>query len=320
MRTRTKIWLITAASLVLIGCILFVGVMTMLGWDFMRLETVKYETNTYEIIEVFDSIYMSTDTADISFALSDDGNCRVVCHEDTSQKHSVTVKDGELIVESSQHGFIGHIGLNFSSPRITVYLPDTEYASLIITEHTGDIKVPGSFAFKEVNISLSTGNVDFLASTSDNLQIKASTGDIWVESISVGSLHLSVSTGKITVLGVDCDGELTVGVSTSKAYLTDITCKSVISNGHTGDISLERVIAAEKLYIERSTGDVKLNRCDAGYIYIKTSTGDVKGSLLSSKIFIVNTNTGKRDVPQTSDGGKCEISTSTGDIIISLVS
>lgn len=53
MKTRTKVWLIIAASLVLTGCILFAGVMTALKWDFMELATVKYETNIYEISEAF---------------------------------------------------------------------------------------------------------------------------------------------------------------------------------------------------------------------------------------------------------------------------
>ena len=80
MRRTTKIWL------VLLGCILFVGVMTALKWDFSKLSTVKYETNTHEISEPFGDISLTTDTADIMFALSGDGKCRVECY---SQVESV---------------------------------------------------------------------------------------------------------------------------------------------------------------------------------------------------------------------------------------
>ena len=82
MRKATKVWLITATSLVLIGGILFVGVMTTLKWDFSKLSTVRYETNTHEIVEPFGDISLMTGTADIMFALSDDGKCRVVCYEE----------------------------------------------------------------------------------------------------------------------------------------------------------------------------------------------------------------------------------------------
>jgi len=40
----TKIWLVAAASLILIGCILFGGVMIMPEGDFIKLATNKYET------------------------------------------------------------------------------------------------------------------------------------------------------------------------------------------------------------------------------------------------------------------------------------
>ena len=57
MNRTAKIWLIVAASLVLVGCIIFVGVMAVLKWDFGKLSTNKYETNTYEINEAFKQIF-----------------------------------------------------------------------------------------------------------------------------------------------------------------------------------------------------------------------------------------------------------------------
>ena len=51
---------------------------------------------------------------------------------------------------------------------------------------------------------------------------------------------------------------------------------------------------------------------------VTTDTGDVKGTLLSDKIFFAETKTGRKDVPKTTAGGKCEIKTDTGDIIISV--
>ena len=51
---------------------------------------------------------------------------------------------------------------------------------------------------------------------------------------------------------------------------------------------------------------------------VNTSTGDVNGTLLSEKIFITDTSTGRVSVPKTTSGGKCEITTSTGDINIGI--
>lgn len=314
MRKTTIIWLITAASFVLVGCILFAGVMTTLKWDFTKLSTVSYETNTYEISEEFDAIAMNTDTADIVFVLSDDGKCTVECYEEENAKYFVAVQEGTLDIQVSDHKpWYDHIGINIRSPKITVYLPKTEYTSLFIHEDTGDVVIPKDFAFENVDIAASTGDIDFFASASELIRIKTSTGDICTEKLSAAFLDLSVTTGQVTVSGVTCD-EVTISVSTGKTYLTDIVCKSVISTGNTGDISLNRVIAAEKFSIHRSTGDIKFDASDAAEIFVETDTGDVTGSLLTDKLFIAQTDTGSVDVPETVTGGKCEITTNTGDI------
>ena len=86
----------------------------------------------------------------------------------------------------------------------------------------------------------------------------------------------------------------------------------------TGDLNMKSVIASGKLSIERSTGDVMLEGCDANELDILTDTGDVVGTLLSEKIFIINTDTGDIDVPRTTSGGLCEITTDTGDVEISI--
>lgn len=279
MKKSTKIWLITATSLVALGCIMFSVAMTKIHWDFTKLSTVKYETNTYEVTDDFNSISMLTDTADILFVQSDDKICKVVCYEMSDMKHTTTVQNNTLTINvTDEREWYDHIGITLGSPKITVYLPKTEYDSLAIKEDTGDIEVPKDFKF--------------------------------------GSIDIATSTGDITVSGVTCEGDLKINVSTGKVNLTDIKCKSLISDGSTGDFSLKNVIATEKFSIERSTGDVKFDDCDATEIWVKTDTGDVTGNLLSEKIFITQTSTGDVLVPKSTNGGKCEITTSTGDIYI----
>lgn len=280
MSKRAKLWLIIASSLVLVGCILFGGVMIMLKWDFTQLSTAKYETNTYEIDEEFSDISIVTDTADMVFVPSENAKSSVVCYEQKNAKHAVTVKDGALVIELvNTKKWYEYIGITFGMPKITVSVPQREYGAL---------------------------------------SVRSSTGGIRVENVSVDALDLSVSTGKVTASNVTCEGDVKIHVSTGKTALTDISCKNVASSGSTGDISLKNVIAAQKFSIERSTGDVKLDGCDAAEIVVKTDTGDVRGSLLTDKVFITHTDTGRVDVPKTVTGGKCEITTDTGDIRINI--
>ena len=279
-----------------------------------------YETNIHKINEEFDNISIKTDTADIAFVLSDDGMCRVVCYEDAKKSHSVEVQDGTLAVNVvNNKKWYDYIGVNIDSPKITVYLPEAAYSSLVIEESTGDIEISKDFKFKSIDISLSTGNIKCYASAAENIKIAASTGDIYAEGISASSLDLTVSTGNVTVSSVTCEEDITIGVSTGKTYLIDVACKNLTSAGNTGDISLKNVISTEKISVERSTGDVTLDRSDAAELFIMTSTGDVEGSLLTNKVFIIKTDTGRINVPNSITGGRCEITTDTGDIKISIL-
>ena len=53
-------------------------------------------------------------------------------------------------------------------------------------------------------------------------------------------------------------------------------------------------------------------------MYVTTSTGEVTGSLRSEKVFITRSDTGRQDVPKSVTGGRCEITTDTGDIEITV--
>ena len=318
MNTKTKTWLITAAALVLVGCIIFGGAMMALKWDFTKLSTSKLETNEYEISESYKDISIITDTADITFLPSEGTTTSVICREQENIKHSVMVKDDTLTIEMTDtRKWYEYIGINFGNSKITVYLPEGTYETLTVKESTGDIDVSENFSFKSIDIQTSTGDVKNRASATEGAKIKTSTGDIRVENISAGSLDLSVTTGKITASSVTCTGDLSVRVSTGKTALLNLTCKNLTSTGNTGKISLTNVYVDEAMLIDRTTGDVTFENCDAGTISVKTDTGDVRGTLHSGKTFYTSTSTGKVCVPRTT-GGICEITTSTGDIKIDI--
>ena len=322
MKSAVKVWIIIAVCLILIGLIIFGCIMAMLEWDFAKLSTVKYETNTYEIIEDFDNISISTDTAQVIFLPSEDSSAKVICYEEENSKHSVTVKDGKLIIEIvDTRKWFNFVGISVgNSPKLTVYLPKSEYASLTVNGSTGGVDIPNDFKLGTIDVSLSTGYVRCQASTAGLLKIRTSTGDINIEGVSAEMLDLSVSTGKVTLRKAACNGDIKIKVSTGNAVLTDVECKTLASSGSTGRITLTNVIASGRISIERDTGNVIFDRCDAAEIFVETDTGSVKGSLLSEKIFITQTDTGSVRVPSSTSGGRCEITTDTGDINIEIVS
>ncbi len=337
MSKVSKRMLLAGTVLILLGSIILAFTACSAGWDPKNLGTAKYETNTHEISKSFDKISMNTDTADIDLLPSDDSSCRVVCHESSKTKHEVSVSDGTLtITEVDTRKWYDYISIGFNETKITLYLPEENYSSLKINESTGDIAIPEDLKFESIDIELSTGDVKCFASATGAVNITASTGSVSIENASMEALDISVNTGNIDVANVNC-GILTANLSTGKAVITSVACESFTSEASTGDVTLEKVQIANNCLIERSTGDVKLKdtiagvltvttdtgevnfeSSDAAEITVKTDTGKVHSSLLTEKVFIIRTDTGKIDVPESISGGKCKITTDTGDIRITL--
>lgn len=317
MKQQTKVWLVIAASLLAIGCIMFGSVMLVLKWDFRQLSTTKFETNTHDIALPYTNVSIVGDTADIVFLPSDDGAVKVVCYEQKNLRHNVSVQDNCLIIHlSDTRKWYEHIGIVWGTPAITVYMPKGAYGNLVIKTDTGDVEIPKDFTFESMNIQGSTGDVTNYASTANDIKVRVSTGNIRMETVTVQSLDLAVSTGKVTATDITCAGDMAVSVSTGKVALTNIRCENLLSSGNTGNISLNNVIAKNKFSIVRTTGDVTFDQCDAAEIFVTTDTGHVKGSLLTDKVFITQTDTGRVTVPETVNGGRCKITTDTGDIHI----
>lgn len=318
---RTKEWLTCAAVLLILGALLFAAVMTAYRWDFTRLGTGHFVTNTYEIAEDFSSIRLDVETSDIILKAQSGTVCKVVCHEPENRSHSVGVKNDTLTVlaaDNRERKWYDYIGIGFDSPKITVYLPKTEYSKLVITGSTGDVEIPKELSFDSIDVSLSTGDVGLFAASAGEVTVKTSTGDILASGTEAEEMTLCATTGDVTVLAVTCTGNLAADVTTGEVTVTDTVCRKFSSCGSTGDLSLQNVCAETRLCAERKTGDVILNTSDAEQISVKTTTGDVTGSLLSEKVFITETSAGSVDVPKNASGGKCEISTTTGDIRIVL--
>lgn len=337
MTKKVGFWLILGAILVISGILGFTVLMGSLGWDFAKLGNSDYETNTHEVDADFINIRIDVDTANVAFLPSEDGKCKVVCHEDPDERHLVSV-EGDTLSIASPKGVKVHINwLNFDQQKITVYLPKSEYTSLSVETDTGYVDISADFLFEKIDVDVDTGNVNIWSSAKSHINVESNTGrvllnslsaasimvncdtgDVSVSDISAGYVVLETETGKISVSKLDCSGDLKIGVDTGDSSVNYTSCKNFYSNGDTGDIDIHGFIASEKITIERDTGDVRFSGMDAAEIYIDTDTGRIAGSLLSGKMFTANTNTGRIRIPDDTEGGICKLTTNTGDIEVTV--
>lgn len=279
MANNKKAWIWTALALLLSGLAVFVITMSVNGWNFKKLNTASYQTNTHEINEAFSEIVLDTDTADVIFLTATDGKTKVVCYEEEKIKHAVQVENGKLTIrETNTKKWYQAIGFHFDTPKISVYLPLTARVSLSVETDTGDVYADG-FAFEK-------------------LAIETDTGDISLKNIMADAVNLSVETGDIQISNLLID---------SLSIETD-----------TGDVDLTDVVAVDKLQIETDTGDVEFTKCDARNLFIETDTGDVSGTLLTGKSFTARSRTGDVEVPPSTTENPCKILSNTGDIEIKI--
>ena len=307
-----------ALALLIAGLILFGISAAGTGFDFRKLNTSNFITSTYGISEEFDRIDIEADTDRISLAPAENGQCSVTFFEEEHFPHTATVIDGTLTIRAVKtKQWYEQIGFHAETPVITLLLPKAQYDALIISSHTGDIEIPAAFTFGAIQVRSSTSDVDCRASALRDMEISLTTGNITLSDLSAPAIRLSVTTGSIRAMGVNCPGDFTADVSTGSVTMNDVHCVHLSSCGSTGSMTLKDVTAGERIHLERSTGSVCFDGSDAGSIFVKTSTGSVCGTLRTGKTFVTHTSTGSVSVPEDQpDGGACEISTSTGNIDI----
>jgi DUF4097 and DUF4098 domain-containing protein YvlB len=207
--------------------------------------------------------------------------------------------------------------VNISIDAITtdvVFLPSTDGKCKVVAYQEENTEYAVSVADGTLNVQLVAEKKWY----QEAFNFEEEKLTVYLPKTAYGTLTIDITTGDIEAKDILCE-RLTIDSTTGDVELKNVTCKTLFTDGTTGDVELENVVATESMYIERTTGDVEFVRCDGAEITVKVTTGDVSGTLLTEKIFLADTSTGDKEIPQSTTGGKCTITTTTGDISIKIV-
>lgn len=236
MRKATKLWLILAGVLIVGGCILFGSVMTMLNWDFTKLSTASYSTNSHTVEEAFSHISLKTTSANITFLPSEDSKTTVVCHEPDNQMHTVKLQDDTLLIQQvDTRQWYEYIGIYFEPIQITVYLPQTEYGSISLQNTTGEVSL---------------------------------------QNIRAAALDISSTTGDISLTDVVCTGDLSVQLTTGHIRLEDCDAATLALKTVTGSVS-GTLLTGKTFFAKTTTGHIDVPTTTGGCCRITTTTGSI---------------------------------------------
>ena len=339
MKKTIIVLAIIGGALLIIGGIVCAVVMSTFGFQFDNLSTSDAQLKSYDVAEDFENILIDADTADIALKASSDGKCRVECFETENLRYDVAVENKTLNIKNADSGsWIDNIGLFTQSKTLTVYLPKNEYAAVTIDTDTGDTDISESFRFQSFKLETDTGDVTLEQLLIGEMTLKTDTGDIELNSVKVDNassaktdtgkvilseleckeFEASDNTGDVLLTGVTAADRLTAATKTGDVKLTGVRCSDLDVTDKTGSIHLTDVITVNTFSAQTETGSVIFEKCDGGSIVAKTNVGDIKGTLLSDKIFLVDASVGKADVPKTTSGGTCELTSSVGSIKIEI--
>ena len=193
----------------------------------------------------------------------------------------------------------GHLEMHATSGDLYA----TGFLNTVIARSTsgkislGGKTVDGDCTITSADLKTTSGEIIVRKATLHELTAKTTSGDISLDSLSVmEDIAVSATSGDITLLYVTC-GSFAAETGSGAVELIDTT-----TSGH--------------VRIQTVSGSIRFTRADADTLNLKTTSGSVKGSLRTPKVFYTDTTSGSVDVPKSTEGGLCEIKTTSGDIRI----
>ncbi|MDO9628768.1 MAG: DUF4097 family beta strand repeat-containing protein [Acholeplasmataceae bacterium] len=184
---------------------------------------------------------------------------------------------------------------------------------------TIDIEIPSTWL---LDLTLST-NIGEISLNYDNiiafknLELDSNTGSIYVKNVTIDSFLGDVDTGAITVINATVSGDLRAKTSTGKITLDDIHAVDFNLSTSTGAIQITGITGRD-LKVGVSTGRVTATDVTlTGKIDLTTSTGDLILSDFTANSVILYTSTGEIKVTvNTLNLYKLDLKTSTGKVVV----
>lgn len=270
---------IISVCLLAVGVAILLGALISVGFDFGKLSTVELTEKSYEAEGEFSSFIIDCESASFRLIPSEEGT-RVIFKDRKDTEHTVAVSDGVLTVNSREpkRKWYENINVWTESESVKMYLESGAYQFGAITLVSGDVELSGDYAFGELGIESTSGDVRIASKVEDVLHVKTVSGD------------------------VDLNG---------------IHCEEIVIETVSGDVELHSVVA-DRINIKTTSGDVELENCDGDTIELKTVSGDIEGELLSGKQFVASSISGDVRVPLSTTGGIFKATTTSGDIEIEI--
>ena len=153
----------------------------------------------------FSSIEADIDLGDIRILTSDKFEAEYI-YSSYSGEPEIYVEDSVLKIKWRNSRKIS-FGMNFQSPKITVYLPgDTELNDVNINNNLGAVTVDGLKNIKNIAVSASLGGVNLLNLKSESLTADVASGNLKADGLESEDLYLTCNLGSLKAENLITEG------------------------------------------------------------------------------------------------------------------
>ena len=276
-------------------------------------------THEKDISDAFSAIAIQSEDCDVCILPATDGKTHISAALRRGHTLTAEVIDATLTVRVEDTRSWWQKLFSRSS-LLTVTLGGSEYGDLTIEGKTGDIEVGDGFSFKNVEISLSTGDASLTSVTADALTFTGSTGDLALSDVTVaGDIGIKQSTGDSMLTSVSASG-LTLDGSTGDTYLTDLTVMGAIDTQRSTGKTVATRVAAASLSAVADTGRMEFTDVTTvGALTVTTTTGKSTHTNIKAGSVGIKADTGDVTLSGVTSAGALHIETSTGDITLANV-
>ncbi|MGN0649125.1 MAG: DUF4097 family beta strand repeat-containing protein [Oscillospiraceae bacterium] len=260
----------------IVSFILFGATVMLFGKTSDSQATTESYIDYDSLEESFDNIQIDCSGAEIKIEKSADNTTKVVKEEGTTE-FTVYVKNNTLFVESEWKffGWNSNLGIkenisnifknpvmgisNLGGGKLTVYVPERMYNTLLVSLNAGTLKVSGIAADKnEINVNAGTfdyralnteaeflgvtinaGNAEISGLNPREYRLDESAGDLCIRNLT-GFGSVDISAGKTDLIYDSFNGDIQIGVSagTLNMYVPDNTSAEINVDKSAGSVTV----------------------------------------------------------------------------------
>ena len=291
----------------------------------------RVEETEHLITEPFESLTVSDSSAVISINSSWDEQCRVYCSESERLHYDISVRDGVLNVRREDGGN-AQVALFEDDLSLQIYLPADHYRTLKVETSSGEINSDGP-DWDQMQLKSSSGDIWLWDIVTGALEIESSSGETYLSDVQADSLRIQSVSGIVSVYGGSF-GEIGVSSSSGDVSLSSLRAgktqirtvsgalwisfaelEELQLESSSGDLGLTSTRCSGSLAANTVSGQISLTEMDAAGMELSSSSGDISGTVLGEWEFRVETSSGTVFTSESHRGARlCHAVTVSGDV------